>query len=241
MARAVRAPLDPEKVFVTKISDITSFGLGMRKQDPRNERLDDIGLRLLDAARLQRDEIDTVASAPNLFDGVKKRIALEGSRPKAKFGWVVYGPALRTGLVSVSVVAVLLMGVGVFLLMPVDPGAAARQSEVTGQTTVNEPTTVDPANVVLAAKPRSHEIVAARYVPSRKKRPRPEREEMSDFYALTYDDDTDNDVRIIRVELPRSSLLAMGINAHAENESEKVKADLVVGADGVTRAVRFAK
>ena len=61
------------------------------------------------------------------------------------------------------------------------------------------------------------------------------------FYALTYDDDPDNDVRIIRVELPRSSLLAMGLGSHAENESEKVKADLLIGADGVTRAVRFAK
>jgi|GEM_PF-1889297 len=65
-----------------------------------------------------------------------------------------------------------------------------------------------------------------------------------EFYALTY---TGNPVepgehlKIIRTELSRSSLFALGVNLPIENESEKIKTDLLVGADGVAKAIRFVK
>ena len=45
----------------------------------------------------------------------------------------------------------------------------------------------------------------------------------------------------MRVEMSRASLFAMGINIPLENGAEVVKADLLVGPDGVARAVRLAK
>src|SRR5258708_17038414 len=71
--------IDLEKIPVTKIFGDTSFGVRMKKQDQQNERLDQIGLRLLDAARLRSDEINDIASAPHLFDSVKARINAERS------------------------------------------------------------------------------------------------------------------------------------------------------------------
>jgi hypothetical protein len=68
-------------------------------------------------------------------------------------------------------------------------------------------------------------------------------EEVSEFYAVTYTgdaEDDDND-QIVRVELPRSSLFAMGINVPVENEVVKVKADLLIGSDGVMKAVRLVR
>lgn len=65
-----------------------------------------------------------------------------------------------------------------------------------------------------------------------------------EFYALTY---TANPVepgehlKIVRAELSRVSLFALGVNLPIENESEKVKTDLLVGADGVAKAIRFVK
>jgi hypothetical protein len=47
--------------------------------------------------------------------------------------------------------------------------------------------------------------------------------------------------RIIRVDLKRSSLFAMGVNLPLENDDEVVKADLLVGSDGVARAIRVIK
>lgn len=244
MASAFGASLDPEKVFVTKIFGVTSFGVRMKKQDLQNERLDEIGLRLLDAARLRRDEIDEVAAAPHLFDAVRKQIDTEKSGREARFRWTAYRPDWRTGLTSVAVAAVLLIGAGVFMFVPEKvPDNVFVQQDLIRPANVIEPPTVRPVNVAatLAAKPHSHEIIPARYAANKKKPQRPQREEMSEFYALTYDDDTNDDLQIVRVELPRTSLLAMGLSSHAENESDKVKADLLIGSDGVTRAVRFAK
>ena len=41
--------------------------------------------------------------------------------------------------------------------------------------------------------------------------------------------------------MPRSALFAMGVNIPLENDAEVVKADLLVGTDGVTRAIRVVE
>lgn len=66
----------------------------------------------------------------------------------------------------------------------------------------------------------------------------PERE----FYALAYAGNSiqsGDDLRIVRAELSRSSLFALGVNLPIENESEKIKTDLLVDSDGVARAIRL--
>lgn len=63
-----------------------------------------------------------------------------------------------------------------------------------------------------------------------------------EFYALTYAENPIPDgesLRIVRAELSRSSLFALGVNLPIENESEKIKTDLLVDADGVARAIRL--
>jgi hypothetical protein len=44
---------------------------------------------------------------------------------------------------------------------------------------------------------------------------------------------------IVRVEMPRASLIAMGLPLNAERAHETVKADIVVGDDGLARAIRL--
>ncbi len=65
-----------------------------------------------------------------------------------------------------------------------------------------------------------------------------------EFYALTYagnPGEAGEDLRIIRAELSRASLFALGVNLPIENESEKIKTDLLVGADGVVKAIGFVR
>jgi hypothetical protein len=67
-------------------------------------------------------------------------------------------------------------------------------------------------------------------------------EPSGEFYALTFagnPGETGEELQIVRAELSRSSLFALGVNLPIENESEKIKTDLLVGADGVARAIRF--
>jgi hypothetical protein len=45
---------------------------------------------------------------------------------------------------------------------------------------------------------------------------------------------------LVRVEVPRSAMLTVGIPVNAERASETVQADVLLGADGLARAVRFS-
>jgi len=49
----------------------------------------------------------------------------------------------------------------------------------------------------------------------------------------------EEDVNMVRIELPRSAMMQVGIEVSPERASETVRADVMVGSDGVARAVRF--
>lgn len=47
--------------------------------------------------------------------------------------------------------------------------------------------------------------------------------------------------QVVRVELPRSALVSFGLPVNLERAGERVKADVVVGNDGMARAIRFVR
>lgn len=47
--------------------------------------------------------------------------------------------------------------------------------------------------------------------------------------------------QVMRVELPRSALMSFGLPMDMERASERIKADVVVGNDGLARAIRFVR
>lgn len=47
--------------------------------------------------------------------------------------------------------------------------------------------------------------------------------------------------QIVRVELPRSALISFGLPMDMERADERIKADVVLGNDGLARAIRFVK
>jgi hypothetical protein len=68
-------------------------------------------------------------------------------------------------------------------------------------------------------------------------------ETVTDYIPLTYLADATalESGWVLRVELPPSALIAMGLPAPADQSDSRVKADLVVSDDGVARAVRFVR
>jgi len=66
-------------------------------------------------------------------------------------------------------------------------------------------------------------------------------ETVSEFIPLTElaDATAISSGTIVRVEMPRASLIAMGLPLNAERAHETVKADIVVGDDGLARAIRL--
>jgi len=68
-------------------------------------------------------------------------------------------------------------------------------------------------------------------------------EATTDFIALTYMDEKsaiDNGM-IVRVQVPRATLIAMGLPLNAAQTDGYVKADVVIGDDGVARAIRLVQ
>lgn len=65
----------------------------------------------------------------------------------------------------------------------------------------------------------------------------------TEFLPLTYDSNLSqlDDVQVVRVELPRSALQSFGLPVNAERVGERVKADVLLGHDGVARAIRFVR
>jgi len=49
----------------------------------------------------------------------------------------------------------------------------------------------------------------------------------------------EEDVNLVRVEVPRSAMIALGLDVSADRAEELVEADVLLGSNGVARAVRF--
>ena len=49
----------------------------------------------------------------------------------------------------------------------------------------------------------------------------------------------EDDVNLVRVEVPRSAMIALGLDVSADRAEELVEADVMLGSNGIARAVRF--
>ena len=47
--------------------------------------------------------------------------------------------------------------------------------------------------------------------------------------------------QLVRIQMPRSTLMKFGLPVTADQANERVKADVLLGADGIARAIRFVK
>jgi hypothetical protein len=65
----------------------------------------------------------------------------------------------------------------------------------------------------------------------------------TDFMPVSYGDNLNeiDNGRIVRVEMPRSALAQFGIPVNMERANERIKADVLIGDDGMARAIRFVR
>lgn len=80
---------------------------------------------------------------------------------------------------------------------------------------------------ILKRKPNAPEVVTEFY-------PLMEAEELGDFDSLVA-------VQVVRVELPASALAAAGLSVGPEMSKGPIRADVVLGHDGLARAIRFVR
>ncbi len=239
----------------------------MRKQDLQNKRLDEIGRRLLESAALQSDEIERIANAPHLFDSVKAKIKTEELRRKPK-RFVVNFWSWQTATSAFSILFILAIGASLFIFKTKDSGQTVKQTnapEIQRQIGQKEnpspqvaqdfpgfPAQKNPSvkNRIIAQKtdfktetPKLKNQAPRKTSPAEHAQSRKNEAEGA-FYSLALAGNWEadgEDLQIVRTELSRSQLFALGVNVPVENETAKIKTDLLVGTNGVPRAIRFVE
>lgn len=225
----------------------------MQKRNLDNKTLDIIGRRLFEGEPMPAGEIDKIVSNPHLFEALKAKIAANelAPAPVTRVG----NPALlfvrRNAIAFASITVLVVAAIGALsLLRPERSMVAVKEVKIpdavpevarpvfppqeieTGKLSAGRAINAD-FRVEKAVVNRTRERVA--------KRPVVDEAEVA-FHPVGYTGDpaeTSGGGRIIRVNLNRSSLFALGVSLPLENETATVKADLLIGADGVTRAVRI--
>lgn len=236
----------------------------MGKQDLQNKRLDEIGRELLEAAAVRGDEIERIAAAPHLFDSIKAKIKTEEQRRKPK-RFVVNFRNWQTATGAFAILFILAIGASLFIFRTKDSGQTAKQNpQIPEQINQDEnpmpqmvqdfpefPAQKNPSvkNRIIAQKadfkPETPKLKnqTRRTIPTKRLQSQKNEAEGA-FYSLALAGQWEadgEDLQIVRAELSRSQLFALGVNVPVENETAKIKTDLLVGSNGVPRAIRFVE
>lgn len=231
----------------------------MQKRKLHDQELDAIGKRLFAASRLTESEIEQIASAPGSFEGVLIRIREEENgfaHRRSGLGLLLGG---RRWIVGTGLAAVLCVSAMALILKQngSDPVVSRNPVEIPGEARPNftpqvkfvKGFTSGRADIESDQLPETPSVVNTVQRETRRSQPRVERASYTQgnenhFVAVTYTGDGGESARggrVVRVDVPRSTLFAMGFDVSLENDSPTVKADLLIGPDGVTRAVRLVE
>lgn len=237
----------------------------MRKQDLQKEKLDQTARRLLEAARISNEEIEQIVAAPQLFAAVKSGIKAEQRKTgsySANWWTSAFWNWQKISAVGAAFALFVFGAVGfVFIAKSwqIDEqsaivSAVQTEAEIIAPISEDFQETVETKNPEIKPQPAAQKKAFKKEV---LRKPKPERkapsakspsqtktELASEFYALNYmgnPNETGEALRVVRTELSPSALFSLGVNVPIENAKEKIKTDLLVGADGVARAIRFVE
>ena len=233
----------------------------MKKRNLDNTELDLIGRKLIERGSVPSADIDRIVSNPDLFSLVNARIAADGNTYNAKLssGWAPFTFIRRNSALFAGVAIMLIAVIAAANLLrsdrsPVPVRADIKEVQDLAETPDTARPDLPPQEQVgrnrSPGRAQNNDFQFEKAVvkqnvtaAERKARKASSIEPEAEFYAISSSGGADDtgDGQIIRVDMPRSSLLALGVNVPLENDSEIVKADLLVGANGVARAIRVIK
>ena len=233
-----------------------------RKKLREDEGFDQVQREVLLALKVSEEEIESAANSPDLYDGLRLRIAgergrrfggrtLDDWRPADRAGLIfvraLLGPSRPTQWILTPAAVLLLVAVALLLWLPKQSRESSKIAQpVIPQTVPSRP--LDPDPRALPAGPEK--VLVAVPLVSKQQRRIYRRDQPSDNHAdeiatdflpltFTADSTAPESGHLVRVTIPRSALLAMGLPMNAERAGELVRADVFIGDDGLARAIRF--
>lgn len=234
----------------------------MDKQKLHNKDIRRIGEKVLFAVRAPDQEVEAIVSTPDLFARIKSAQVSASEREqsaayttaRAKKGLsALHVLRPRYMVYTAAVVALFLLPAVVFLSVD-----SSGDETIAYRENVSSPIVEFPLNknAVIETQPRviENKVSSPKRTISRKriasavirkeKKIVEDTELMSEFQAVTYTGEVserlDTD-RVVRVQISRASLFAMGVDVPVDSGTEKIKADLLIGDDGVMKGVRIEK
>ncbi len=238
-----------EEIFVTAGGIFTSPLLREMKKGYDNKTLDLVGKRLLDTEPLPAGNIEKIVANPELFCRVRERIASE--RTASIVDLRQTSPFRRYAIAYSGITLTVAAAAVIAFYRPeiaIETPSQVVNSQVPDAVPDTARTKVPPQPItgkLSAVRAEKKEFRVEKSILPRTKPAshlRRDRELDTRFIPVSYTGDPDETSaggQVIRVEMKRSSLFAIGVDLPLENDDSVVKADLLIGRDGVTRAVRM--
>jgi len=224
----------------------------------KDQELDRLMRQIAEDASLDDVSVEEIADSPSLWWSVQREI--RGTSP-TKSPWP---PNLlrRWLMVGLPVAAAMVLGLGLYLGS--SKVATPEVANVLSSNNAPSATEQEPKSSELPKRFETPARIAAKSQDTAKSKVRPIRgllrtkrvaslrtqvarstrqastEVKSDFIALAYARDPESG-QIIRVKVPSSMMVQLGVVSTVERPSELVDAEVLVGDDGLTRAIRFIR
>jgi hypothetical protein len=225
----------------------------MKRQLSDND-IDQLVQRLVNDAALDDSTVSEIADSPQLWWGVQRMIKANEASPSnwpADFlrRWLMLGAPLT--------VAALLFA-AFFVTQPTNEPVEQLLAEhdlsnraVISKTEPDEVKVSDDKLPVGLGKKTESQLAHFRKSMHKTKNtklqrltrtdPHPEQTVVkSEFIALSYAQDSDSG-QLVRVKVPSSMMVSLGLVSSVKEPSNLVDAEVLVGDDGLTRAIRFIK
>lgn len=248
MAGPAQPAANYKAVFVTATGPATSLNMAaMKRAKLTNKDLDSLGRLVVRSAAVDESEIEKIVSNPRLYEGVLSRIAsaFGSSEDPARSIWKpIFASAAVLLVVAISAIGYLRSSDGASASGPRILPTIYKVDEEKEPFKVKQPIEEEesdeprPVRAILTKTEKPAEIK------SRPQRRKPVQSREADFHAIGFSANAEDavlDGRVVRVEMPRSALFALGVDLPLENGTKAVKADLLVGSDGTPRGIRLVE
>lgn len=230
----------------------------MRKQ-LSEEQIDKLMQALMTDAAASDEMVSEIADSPAVWWGVQRRITAEKDSvrspwpPRPKFWrWLMFGlPAAAAAVLAVSLLVTRPAEMPGDLANNIAPPTESRTFDspifesaplIASQRETNDEWVVKPTrrNIATTRSAATAKRTFNRSTPTTKTVAKKDAEIKTEFIALSYARDAESG-QIVRVKVPSSMMVTLGLVSTVEKPSRLVDAEVVVGDDGLTRAIRFIR
>ena len=225
------------------------------KMNSNDQRLEILIREIVSAATADESILEEVASSPTVWKNVQREIRKHEPASAYSFAkvwrWLLIGVPAATAAALLITLFVSQSYIDPASSLPAFEQAAALNPEAAlptaPETIETEPVTSkvnskerqDPGRVL---QPTTRKLRQRSARPQTSISPSPAAESAikSEFIALSYARDPESG-QIIRVKVPRSMMVTVGLVASVEKPTALVDAEVLIGDDGMTRAIRFIR